>query len=73
LSIGLEHLDAGVKAVVENIRVEVEELSNETEDTISNMRQDLEQERTVVAEMLKALSTTEFSPSTILTTSLANP
>ena len=37
------------------------------------MRQDLEQGRTMVAEMLKALRTTKTSPSTIPTTSLAKP
>jgi len=42
LSAGLEHLDTGVKAVVENIRVEVEKLSKGTEEIISNMRHDLE-------------------------------
>jgi len=31
VSIGLEHLNTGVKAIVENITVEVEELSKGTE------------------------------------------
>jgi len=37
------------------------------------MRHDLEQGRIVVVEMLKALSTTKSSLSTILTTSLEKP
>ena len=73
VSTELEYIDTGVKAIVENIRVEVEELSKRTEETISNMRQDLEQGRTVVVEILKALSSTKSSPSTIPTTSLAKP
>ena len=70
---GLEHLDTGVKATVENIRVEFEELSKETEENISNMRRDLEQGRIVVVEMLKTLSTTKSSLSTIPTESTTNP
>ena len=70
VSEGLEHLDTGVKAIVENTKVEVEELSKGTEEIISNMRHDLKQGRVVVAEMLKALSNTKLSSST---TSLAKP
>jgi len=70
VSTGLEHLDTGVKAIVENIRVEVEELSKETEKIISNVKHDLEQGRIVVAEMLKTLSTTKSSLSTMPTTSM---
>ena len=70
---GLEHLDTGVKAIVENIIVEVEELSKETEEIILNMRRDLDQGRIAVAEMRKALNTTKSSPSTITTTSLTKP
>jgi len=65
VSAGLEHLDTGVKAIVENIRVEIEELSKGIEEIISNMGHDLEQGRIVVAEMLKTLSTTKSSLSTI--------
>jgi len=60
ISKGLEPLDMGVKAIVDNIKVEIEELSKGTEEIILTMRQDLEQERTVVAKMLKVLSTTNF-------------
>ena len=74
---GLENLETGVKAIVENIRVEIEELSKGTEDVISGMKHDLEQGRTVVAEMLKTLSTTKSSPSptptTVQTESTAKP
>ena len=48
MPVGLEHLDTGVKAIVENIIVEVEELSKETEEIVLNMRQDHEQGRTVL-------------------------
>lgn len=62
VSAGLENLDAGVKAIVSNIRVEIEELSKGTEEVISSMKQELEQGRIVVAEMLKALNSTKPSP-----------
>ena len=39
---GLENLKTGVKAIVENIKVEIEELSKGTEDVISGMKHDLE-------------------------------
>jgi len=48
VSMGLEHLDIGVRAIVDNIKVEVEELSKETEEIVLNMRQDHEQGRTVL-------------------------
>ena len=73
VSVGLEHLHTGVKAILENIRVKVEELSKGTKEIVLYMRQDLEQGRIVVAEMLKALSTIKSSSSTITTTSLAKP
>ena len=73
VSVGLEHLDTGVKVIVKNITVEVEELSKGTEEIILNMQRDLEQGMTVVAEMLKALSTAKSSSSTMTTTSPAKP
>ena len=73
IAVGLENLDTGVKATVENIRVKLEELSKETEEVISSMKHDVEQGKIVVAEMLKALSTTKSSSSTMTTTSPAKP
>jgi len=71
--VGPTHLSIKVKAIVENITIEVDELSKGTEEIILNMRQNLEQGRIVVAEILKVLSTTKSSHSTITTTSLAKP
>ena len=70
---GLENLEIGVKAIVENIKVEIEELSKGTEDVISGMKHDVEQGRIVVAQMLKTLSTTKSSLSTIPTEYTAKP
>ena len=38
IATGLENLDTGVKAIVANIKVEIEELSKGTEDVISSMK-----------------------------------
>jgi len=73
ISEGLEQLDTIVKPIVDNIKVEIEELFKGTEEFILTIKGDIEQGRTVVAEMVKVLNTTKSSPSTITTTSLAKP
>ena len=72
VSEGLEHLDTGEKAIVENIIIEVEELSKGTDEIIKDMKKYPEQGRTIVVEMQKLLSTTKSSSSTISTTSTIN-
>jgi len=67
---GLGQPDIGVKVIVDNLRVEIEELSKETEEI---MQRDLEQGTTVVAEMLKVLCSTKYFSSTNTTTSFAKP
>jgi len=62
VSEGLEQLDMRVKTIVNNIKVENEELFKETEEIILTIKRDLEQGRTVVAEMVKVLSTTKSPP-----------
>ena len=49
-----------MKVIIENIRVEIEELFKEIEEIFLTIRRNLEQERTMVVEMLKALTTTNL-------------
>ena len=63
----------GVKAIIDNLRVEVKELSKETDKIIKSMRNDLAQGKTIVANMLKILGNTKTIISTISTTSTMKP
>ena len=68
---GLEHLHTCVNARVDNLKVKVEELSKGTEEIILNMKLDLKQGRTLVAEILKVFGTIKSSCSANTTISLA--
>ena len=64
---GLKQLDIGVKAIVDDLRVEVKELSKGIEEIINGMKSDPAQGRTIVSKMLKILDASKTS--TISTTS----
>jgi len=44
ISVGLKQRDTGVKTIVDNIRVEVEEVSKRIDEIIKDMKKNLEQE-----------------------------
>ena len=53
VSVGLKHLKTGVQAIVDNIRTEIEELSNGTADVIGDMKKDLAHGRTVMNSVIR--------------------
>ena len=69
----LEQLETVVKAIVENIRTEINELSIKTDNIIGDMNKDLEQRRTMITKILKLISCLRLPSLTISTTSPAKP
>ena len=56
VSVGLEQLETGVQATVDNPCTEIDEFTTGTSSFISYMKKDLEQGITVITEMLKSIS-----------------
>ena len=67
---GLEQLKIGVEAIVHKIRTEIDKLATGTNSIINDMKKDIERGRTVIAEMLKSISSMKSPSSTISTTLL---
>ena len=74
VTVNLEQLEIRVQDIAANIGTEIDELSKGTTEIISDMRKDLEQERIVIAELLKTISAIKLTSSTtslMITTSSA--
>ena len=70
---GLEQLETGVQAIVDNLQKEINELSTWTADIIEDMEKDLEQGRAIIAEMLKSISSLKPFFSNLSTISTTSP
>ena len=68
VSTGLEQLENGVQAIVDNFLTEYDELATRTNNIIGDTKKDLEQGRTVTVDMLKPISSLKSPTSTILIT-----
>ena len=73
VSAWLQQLKIGVKAIIDNIRTEIDELSTGTDYVIGDTKKNLEQERTMIAKMLKSISSLKSPSSTISTISTNSP